>query len=191
MTRDHREAPEGAVEDMKIGSAEADMRDRHHDFSRPRFRIRKFDDFGPSFRDDAERFHRSGIIFSSMRKVLFVAMISFVAVTTSMAGRPDRDVLRVANWLVGSFDNRAQVAADQTGSIALQHDLALMTGRPVDDPVVFRDALYVYVESRRDGEQLLGFYFQGSSHCFETNVGRPERDHPLRGIHFAWANRGR
>lgn len=87
-----------------------------------------------------------------MRKVLFVAMISLMAVTTSVAGGPDRDVLRVANWLVGSFDNRAQVAADQTGNIAFQHDLALMTGRPVDDAVVFRDALYVYVESRRDGE---------------------------------------
>jgi hypothetical protein len=75
-----------------------------------------------------------------------------VMAATATAGSPDRDVLRVATWLVGSFDNRAQVAADQSGNASFQHDLALMSGRPVDDPVVFRDALYVYVESRREGE---------------------------------------
>mgnify|MGYP003422724888 CR=1 FL=1 len=69
----------------------------------------------------------------------------------SVAGASDRDATRVANWLTGSFDNRAQAAADQSGNTPFQHDRALMTGRLVDDPVVFRDALYVYVESRREG----------------------------------------
>lgn len=69
----------------------------------------------------------------------------------SIAGASDRDAERVANWLTGSFDNRAQASVDQSGNTPFQHDLALMTGRPVDDPVAFRDALYVYVESRREG----------------------------------------
>jgi len=86
-------------------------------------------------------------------KNLFSSLgLSLAMAASAWAASPDRDVLRVANWLVGSFDNRAQFTADQTGNTAFQHDLALMTGRPVDDPVVFRDALYVYVESRREGE---------------------------------------
>lgn len=87
-----------------------------------------------------------------MRNLFRGLGLSLLMAGSALAGSPDRDVLRVANWLVGSFDNRAQVAADQTGNAAFQHDLALMVGRPVDDPVVFRDALYVYVESRREGE---------------------------------------
>jgi hypothetical protein len=71
---------------------------------------------------------------------------------SSMAGAADRDVLRVAEWLVGSFDNHAQAAADRAADAPYQHDAAIMIGRPVNDPVVFRDALYLYVESRREGE---------------------------------------
>lgn len=78
--------------------------------------------------------------------------VCFLLVASSIAGPPDRDVLRAANWLVGSFDNRAQAAADRAADTPYQHDAAFMTGRPVDDPVVFRDALYLYVESRREGE---------------------------------------
>ena len=69
----------------------------------------------------------------------------------SIASPSDRDAMRVASWLTGSFDNRAQASADQSGNTPFQHDLAIMTARPVDDPVAFRDALYVYVESRREG----------------------------------------
>lgn len=58
----------------------------------------------------------------------------------STPARAQDDVVKVANWLVGSFDTRAQA------------ELVFMVGRPVQDPVVFGDALYVYVENRVEGE---------------------------------------
>lgn len=86
-----------------------------------------------------------------MKKLLGVLGLSLLMTGRALAGAPDKDVLKVANWLVGSFDNRAQVAAAQNGAGSVP-DLAMMIGRPVEDPVVFGDALYLYVESRREGE---------------------------------------
>jgi hypothetical protein len=62
------------------------------------------------------------------------------------------EVLTVANWLVGSFDTRAQAEADRAAGAAHPRKLVFMAGRPVQDPVVFGDALYVYAEYRADGE---------------------------------------
>jgi len=70
----------------------------------------------------------------------------------ALAGGPDREVLRVANWLVGAFDNRAQAAADLASTTAYPHEAATLIGRPVEDPVEFQDGLYLYVESRREGD---------------------------------------
>ncbi|HRB13106.1 MAG TPA: chromophore lyase CpcT/CpeT [Vicinamibacteria bacterium] len=80
-----------------------------------------------------------------------VAVSVFLA-ASALAGPPDREVLRVAGWLVGSFDNHAQAAADVAANAPYQHDAAIMVARPIEDPVVFQDALYLYVESRREGE---------------------------------------
>ena len=87
-----------------------------------------------------------------MKSLLFGLGASLLLAASAAAGPPHPDVLRAANWLVGSFDNRAQAAADQAGNTPYQHDAAVMVGRPVEDPVVFQDGLYLYVESRRDGE---------------------------------------
>jgi len=89
---------------------------------------------------------------SRMKNLLGGLGAFFLMTASANAGPPDRDVLRVATWLVGSFDNHAQAAADQAANAPYQHDAAVMIGRPVDDPVVFQDGLYLYVESRRDGE---------------------------------------
>jgi hypothetical protein len=78
--------------------------------------------------------------------------VCFLLAASSVAGPSDRDVVRAANWLVGSFDNHAQAAADRAADTPYQHEAAIMIGRPVESPVVFRDAFYVYVESRREGE---------------------------------------
>jgi len=86
-----------------------------------------------------------------MKKLLGLLGLSMLMTGRALAGAPDKDVLKVANWLVGSFDNRAQVAAAQNSAGSVP-DLAMMIGRPVEDPVVFGDALYLYVESRREGE---------------------------------------
>lgn len=87
-----------------------------------------------------------------MKNLLFGLGASLLVAANAVAGAPHPDVLRAANWLVGSFDNRAQAAADQAANTPYQHDAAVMVARPVEDPVVFQDGLYLYVESRRDGE---------------------------------------
>ena len=87
-----------------------------------------------------------------MKNLLVGLGALLLTATSAIAGAPDRDVLRAANWLIGSFDNRAQAAADVAANTPYQHDAAVMVGRPVEDPVVFQDGLYLYVESRRDGE---------------------------------------
>ena len=87
-----------------------------------------------------------------MKNLLVGLGALLLTATSAIAGAPDRDVLRAANWLIGSFDNRAQAAADVAANPPYQHDAAVMVGRPVEDPVVFQDGLYLYVESRRDGE---------------------------------------
>lgn len=89
---------------------------------------------------------------SRMKKLPGVTVAFLFLTSIVSAGPPDRDVVRAASWLVGAFDNRAQAAADVAGNTAYQHDAAVMVGRPVEDPVVFQDGLYLYVESRRDGE---------------------------------------
>src|SRR5262245_60778485 len=87
-----------------------------------------------------------------MKKATRALVALLILTVDAYAAAPDRDVLRAANWLVGSFDNRAQAAADRTANSPYQHEVVTMVGRPVQDPVEFLDALYVYVETRRDGE---------------------------------------
>jgi len=87
-----------------------------------------------------------------MKNLIGGLALSLLVATGALAGPPHTDTLRAANWLVGVFDNHAQAAADQASNTPFQHDAAVMVGRPVDDPVVFQDGLYLYVESRRDGE---------------------------------------
>ena len=67
------------------------------------------------------------------------------------AGPIDADVTRAAKWLVGSFDTKQQALADIGAGTAYKHDIALMIGRPLQDPVVFVDGLYVYVENWIEG----------------------------------------
>jgi hypothetical protein len=74
------------------------------------------------------------------------------AAGSAAAGGPDREVLKVATWLAGTFDNRAQAAADQGANASYQHEATVMIGRPIEDPVDFQDALYLYVEIRREAE---------------------------------------
>ncbi len=71
-----------------------------------------------------------------------VACLGFLSAGGFMAGPAEGDLVRLANWLVGSIDARAQAAADEAAGAAYKHDVALMIVRPVDDPVVFGDALH-------------------------------------------------
>ena len=87
-----------------------------------------------------------------MKNLIGGVSASLLGAASAIAGPPHPDVLRVASWLVGSFDNRAQVASEQAANASYQHDAAVMVGRAIEDPVVFQDGLYLYVESRRDGE---------------------------------------
>ena len=87
-----------------------------------------------------------------MKNLLHALGVSLFTAASALAGPPHPDVLRAANWLVGVFDNHAQAAADVAGNTSYQHDAAVMVGRPIQDPVEFQDGLYLYVESRRDGE---------------------------------------
>jgi hypothetical protein len=87
-----------------------------------------------------------------MKNLLCRAGVVFLLAANASAGSPHPDVLLAASWLVGSFDNRAQAEADEAANAPYQHDAAVMIGRPVEDPVEFQDGLYLYVESRRDGE---------------------------------------
>ena len=81
-------------------------------------------------------------------RVRDLGLIGFLTVATAAAGPVDEDVVRVASWLAGSFDNRAQAEADGAAGTAYKHEAAQMNVRPVQDPVVFGDALYLYVENR-------------------------------------------
>ncbi|MBX7185327.1 MAG: chromophore lyase CpcT/CpeT [Vicinamibacteria bacterium] len=87
-----------------------------------------------------------------MKKLLGALGVSLFATMPVHAGPPHPDVQRAASWLVGIFDNHAQAAADIAGNTAYQHDAAVMVGRAIQDPIEFQDGLYLYVESRRDGE---------------------------------------
>ena len=87
-----------------------------------------------------------------MKNLIGGVAVSILVAASVVASPPHPDVLRVAGWLVGSFDNRAQAAADLAANTPYQHDAAVMVGRPVEDPVEFQDGLYLYVESRREGE---------------------------------------
>jgi len=54
--------------------------------------------------------------------------------------------------MLGRFDNRAQIAAGEQGGGLQTDGVVSLTVRPLQDPVVFQDALYVYFEMRREGE---------------------------------------
>jgi hypothetical protein len=86
-------------------------------------------------------------------KISICGMVASVLMATNaLAGQPHPDVLRAATWLVGSFDNQAQAATDQAGTSAYRHEAMVLIARPVEDPVVFQDGLYLYLETRRAGE---------------------------------------
>jgi CpeT protein len=85
-------------------------------------------------------------------KITRRAAMALLSCCLPSAARAQDDVLKVANWLVGSFDSRAQAQAEGGAGSGHRHESAFLTGRPVQDPVVFGDALYVYVEYRVDGE---------------------------------------
>ncbi len=70
-------------------------------------------------------------------------MFMFVGLASVAGG--EEDVLRVASWLVGSFDTRARSEPDRS-SAPFPHQIVRMVLRPIQDPVVFGDALYLYVE---------------------------------------------
>lgn len=89
---------------------------------------------------------------SFMRTFIRGFALSLLAASLVGAAPAGNDVARVVSWLVGSFDTRAQAEADRRADTADKHDVALMVVRPVDDPVVFQDGLYVYVENRIEGE---------------------------------------
>ena len=78
--------------------------------------------------------------------------VVFLLAASVGAAPPDREVLRLAGWLVGTFDNQAQAAAEKALDAAARHDAVVMIGRPVNDPQEFQDALYLYMERRREGE---------------------------------------
>lgn len=77
----------------------------------------------------------------------------FAAVLTSLvvsehvaAGAPDAELVRVANWLVGAYESKPGAAL---GAMASAPTLKV---RALQDPVVFGDGLYAYVELTRPGE---------------------------------------
>lgn len=87
-----------------------------------------------------------------MRTLITAFVTVLLTASAAFVGRVDRDVLEVAQWLVGAFDTRAQAEADRAADTAYKHDVALMTTRPIEDPVAFQDGLYLYVENRIEGQ---------------------------------------
>jgi CpeT protein len=87
-----------------------------------------------------------------MRTLISAFVTILLTASVAFAGRVDRDVVEVAQWLVGAFDTRAQAEADRAAGTAYKHDVALMMTRPIEDPVAFQDGLYLYVENRIEGQ---------------------------------------
>ncbi len=87
-----------------------------------------------------------------MRTVLGGFVTILLTASIAFAGRVDREVVQVAQWLVGAFDTRAQTEAHRAAAPTSKPDVALMTIRAIEDPVAFEDGLYLYVESRLEGE---------------------------------------
>lgn len=81
-------------------------------------------------------------------------MVAVVAAgpASTHAGPVDAATLQVASWLVGTFDNHAQTAAERAAGSTFVHEEARLLVRPLQDPVVFLDGLYLYVEDRRATE---------------------------------------
>ena len=69
----------------------------------------------------------------------------------SAAGAADSEVLRLAGWMLGSFDSRAQAEAERGSGAPAPGPVAFLTVRPIEDPVDFGDAPYLYVETRSEG----------------------------------------
>jgi hypothetical protein len=99
----------------------------------------------------------------------------------AVAAVAEDDVLRVAGWLVGSFDNRAQYEANRTADSGLVR----MVARPIQDPVVFEDAVYIYIEQRFANEptpyrqRVLKLRKSGRKVRFEVYVIDPQLLIPL------------
>jgi hypothetical protein len=87
-----------------------------------------------------------------MRTLISAFVTILLTASVAFAGRVDRDVVEVAQWLVGAFDTRAQAEADLAAATSYKHDVALMMTRPIEDPVAFQDGLYLYVENRIEGQ---------------------------------------
>jgi len=70
----------------------------------------------------------------------------------SLASAAESDVLRLGGWMLGSFDTRAQAEADRASGAAAPRPVTLLSVRPIEDPVDFGDAPYLYVETRIEGQ---------------------------------------
>ena len=81
-------------------------------------------------------------------KGLVLAVVVSLFASAAGTSAVDAATLRLASWLVGSFDSRAQAGAAGSNNTADVREATIMTGRPLQDPVVFLDGLYVYVEHR-------------------------------------------
>lgn len=75
-------------------------------------------------------------------------LIATAIILTAVVATAEDDVLRVTNWLVGSFDNRAQHESNRAAGSADRDGVVRLVARPIQDPVVFEDAVYIYVEQR-------------------------------------------
>lgn len=87
-----------------------------------------------------------------MRTVIGGFVTILLTASIAFAGRVDREVVQVAQWLVGAFDTRAQAEAHRAAAPTSKPEVALMTIRAIEDPVAFEDGLCLYVESRLEGE---------------------------------------
>ena len=81
--------------------------------------------------------------------------VSLFAASITFAATVDRDVVRVANWLVGTFTADLRVGLEGATGHEPTREHVRMTARPLQDPVAFGDGLYVYVETRIDGQASL------------------------------------
>lgn len=72
--------------------------------------------------------------------------LTAVGFMPSMSGAQDEEVLKLATAMLGRFENTRQVQAGQEAGRFDIHDRLVMTVRPIQDPVVFQDGLYLYIE---------------------------------------------
>lgn len=82
-------------------------------------------------------------MFTTLAIVLGLTPVSLMP---KAAGIQDAEVLKLATAMLGRFDNGRQVEADREAGRSHIPDHVRMTVRPLQDPVVFQDGLYLYIE---------------------------------------------